>query len=360
MNLPKSISEKLAQRKVDDSFRELMLKGNRVDFFSNDYLGLAQIPFISNKTYGSTGSRLISGNDEYTERLETQLAIFFNQEAALLYNSGYDANIGLFSCIAQKGDTIIYDELAHASIRDGIRLSFANSFSFKHNDLNHLTERIENASGTIYIAVESVYSMDGDFAPLNDIVAICEKHGAFLVVDEAHSGGVFGEAGKGLVTKNNLDEKVFAKLITFGKAYGSHGAVVLGSKTLRDYLINYSRSFIYTTAMSLHAQERIEFVVNYVASHQENKKKLDENIKFFKEKAQDLKVNFLVSDTQIQTLVVAGNSPAKNLAKKLNKKGFAVKAILSPTVPKGKERLRICLHSFNSFVEIENLLNLLR
>lgn len=359
MKSPKSLSEKLVQRKVENSFRELMLKGNRVDFFSNDYLGLAQVPFSSQKNFGSTGSRLISGNDEYTERLETQLANFFNQEAALLFNSGYDANLGLFSCIAQKGDTIIYDELSHASIRDGIRLSFANSFSFKHNDLNHLINRLEKSAGTVFVAIESIYSMDGDFAPLKEITALCEKYNAFLIVDEAHSGGIFGDQGKGLVAQNKLDKKVFAKLITFGKAYGSHGAVVLGSNVLRNYLINYARSFIYTTALPLHAQERIEFVVNYNSEHLEHQKKLIENINFFNSKARVLKLNFYESDSPIQSIIVEGNQAAKSLAKKILEKGFAVKAILSPTVPKGKERLRICLHSFNTKSEIESLLNLL-
>jgi len=357
MKPPKSITEKLNQRKAENAFRELMVQGNRVDFFSNDYLGVAKMPFEGQMNYGSTGSRLISGNSRFTERLETYLANFYQQEAGLLFNSGYDANLGFFSSIPQKGDTIFYDELSHASIRDGIRLSQAKAFSFKHNDLKHLKERFESAEGTVYVAVESIYSMDGDAAPLELLVELCEVKNAFLIVDEAHSGGLYGAGGSGIVTEKELDYRIFAKLITFGKAYGSHGAIILSSQIVKDYLINFARSFIYTTALSFHSQERIEFAVNEVAQKENERKKLRENINVFRTYTKSKNVNCIASDSPIQSILISGNNAAKKVAEKILSNGFAVKAILSPTVPKGEERIRICIHSFNSAEEIKALID---
>jgi len=357
MKPPKSITEKLNQRKAENAFRELMVQGNRVDFFSNDYLGVAKMPFEGQMNYGSTGSRLISGNSRFTERLEIYLANFYQQEAGLLFNSGYDANLGFFSSIPQKGDTIFYDELSHASIRDGIRLSLAKAFSFKHNDLNHLKERFESAEGTVYVAVESIYSMDGDAAPLELLVEFCEAKNAFLIVDEAHSGGLYGAGGSGIVTEKELDNRIFAKLITFGKAYGSHGAIILSSQIVKDYLINFARSFIYTTALSFHSQERIEFAVNEVAQKENERKKLRENINVFRTYTKSKNVNCIASDSPIQSILISGNDAAKKVAEKILSNGFAVKAILSPTVPKGEERIRICIHSFNSAEEIKALID---
>ena len=164
----------------------------------------------------------------------------------------------MFSCIADKGDTIIYDQNIHASIRDGIRLSNARSFSFEHNNIEALGKKLQQADGHILVAIESVYSMDGDEAPLEKIVAICEKHKADIILDEAHATGVIGENGEGLAQSLNLEVKIFARVHTFGKAMGCHGAIVLGSKNLRKYLINFARSFIYTTAISEHRLNFIE------------------------------------------------------------------------------------------------------
>jgi 8-amino-7-oxononanoate synthase len=356
MNLPKPVVEKLNQRKAENAFRELMVQGNRVDFFSNDYLGVAKIPFEGHMSYGSTGSRLISGNSKYTERLETYLANFYQQESGLLFNSGYDANLGFFSCIPQKGDTVFYDELAHASIRDGIRLSRADAYMFRHNDLQHLSDRLKKAEGTIYVVVESIYSMDGDAAPLEQIVQLCEQHGAFLIVDEAHSGGLYGDGGSGMITEKKLDTRIFAKLITFGKAYGSHGAIVLSSQAVKEYLVNFARSLIYTTALSFHSQERIEFAVNKVAQLDFERKKLRNNILAFRNEMVTKKLRFVDSHSPVQSVIIPGNNEAKDVAEKIMSANFAVKAILSPTVPKGHERIRICLHSFNSEEEIKGLL----
>ena len=201
--------------------------------------------------------------------------------------------------------------------------------------------------------------MDGDIAPLKEIALLCKNHNAFLIVDEAHSGGIFGEGGRGLVTEYDLDNVIFCKLITFGKAYGSHGAMVLGSKILRDYLINFSRPFIYSTAMSLHSQERIAFVVDHAAQMDAERKKLVDNISVFQNLAKEKKLHIIESASPVQSIILNGNEAALLLADKIRKNGFAVKAILSPTVPKGSERIRICLHSFNTKEEIKELINCL-
>lgn len=253
--------KKLNERKEKGSYRSLFSFEDASDFWSNDYLGLARAPLAYPGCSGSTGSRLISGNTALIQMAESRIARFFGSEAALVFNSGYDANLGFFSAVPQKGDTVLYDELIHASVRDGIRLSHAKSYSFRHNDLKDLQRKAEHASGTVFIAVESLYSMDGDLAPLPELADWCELHGALLVVDEAHAGGVFGEGGRGLVAAAGLESRCFARLVTFGKAYGMHGGAICGGKLLCEFLINFARSFIYTTALPeahySHLTERI-------------------------------------------------------------------------------------------------------
>ncbi|MBS1528430.1 MAG: aminotransferase class I/II-fold pyridoxal phosphate-dependent enzyme, partial [Bacteroidetes bacterium] len=196
------IKQKLSERQAQGTYRSLKPESALADFCSNDYLGFARSPVFRQKIEeeissahavlnGSTGSRLLSGNLSYTENLEHEIAGFHSAEAGLIYNSGYDANIGLFSSLPQKGDTIISDELIHASIIDGARLSFANRYSFRHNDLHSLEEKLKNARGRCYVAVESVYSMDGDSPPLLEMLTLTESYGASLIVDEAHAVGLF-------------------------------------------------------------------------------------------------------------------------------------------------------------------------
>jgi 8-amino-7-oxononanoate synthase len=358
-HIPDSIRDKLAKRKSDDAFRELLVLDGLVDFCSNDYLGVSQIVSNQELGAGSTGSRLISGNSKELENIEKFLSDFFKQEASLMYNSGYDANLGFFSCIPQREDTVIYDELCHASIRDGIKLGNANSFSFKHNNPENLREKLSRVEGVAYVVVESIYSMDGDQCPLIEIARICEEVGAFLVVDEAHSGGLYGEGGNGLVSEMNLDETVLAKIVTFGKAYGSHGAIICCAKEIKDYLINFSRSLIYTTALSPHAQGRILQVVKLVSDMNGERNTLKKNIKLFRNQLADCMFELMESESAIQGIIVPGNKEVKLMASKLLDAGFAVKAILYPTVSKGKERIRICIHSYNSEEEINELTSIL-
>ncbi|HCW08412.1 MAG TPA: 8-amino-7-oxononanoate synthase, partial [Cytophagales bacterium] len=195
----------------------------KIDFASNDYLGFAQHPELTvhgnpSLKSGATGSRLISGNSMEAEEAEKTIARFHRAEAALIFNSGYAANVGLCSCIASKDDTFISDELIHASMIDGIRMSFASKLKFKHNDVDDLENKLTKATGNKFVAIESLYSMDGDEAPLKKIIEVCEKHSAQLIVDEAHAVGVFGAHGEGLVNHYQLEDKVFACVYTFGKA----------------------------------------------------------------------------------------------------------------------------------------------
>ena len=363
------LEQKLEFRKQSNAYRKLIINEGLIDFCSNDYLGFASNADLRNRIStkeneltlqptGSTGSRLISGNNKIAEQLESDIAGFHSAESALLFNSGYDANIGLFSSLAQRGDTIITDELAHASVIDGARLSYATRFSFKHNDLESLEAKIKVSKGNIYIAVESIYSMDGDEAPLQALVELAEQYGAALIVDEAHATGIYGHHGSGLVAQYNLDKRVFARVITFGKALGCHGAAVVGSSLLINYLVNFARSFIYSTAASSHAHLSVSMAYQLL-QEEDFQIKIKEKIQFFKKEATAIVDRFVPSNSPIQSFLISGNNEAKQLALLLKEHQFDVRPILSPTVPSGKERLRICLHTFNSDQDIKQLLSLL-
>ena len=355
----KFLQEKLDERKANGLLRSLVSYNDKIDFSSNDYLGFAQLPQLKQihdtLPSGSTGSRLITGNPFIAEETEKIIADFHSAEAALIFNSGYCANVGLFSCIAQKGDTIITDEYIHASIIDGARLSHANRYKFRHNNIADLEKKLQQASGKKIVAIESIYSMDGDEAPLKEIVSVCKKYEAILIADEAHAIGIFGDKGEGLVCKYNLQKEVFACIYTFGKALGLHGAVVTGSNTLRDYLINHARAFIYTTALPPHTYLQIQEAYKLLPGA--NRRVLFELIGHYKTVIQKIKnISFIESHSAIQTVIIGDNNKAKDLANHLVDKGFFAKAILSPTVPAGTERLRICLHTFNTKEQVDRLL----
>ncbi len=248
------LRQKLAERANSGNLRQLSLNSAPVDFYSNDYLGIATLGLQHDATgtsgvkvkSGSTGARLLSGNSAEAEALEKTIAAFHRAESALLFNSGYDANTGLIASITGRHTTILYDELCHASILDGIRLSQSSKrYKFRHNNIEDLASKLKKfQSGTIIVIVESVYSMDGDTAPLREAALLCEAYNAQLIVDEAHATGVFGARGEGLVSALGLEDRVFARVHTFGKALGCHGAAVVGSDLLKQYLINFARSFI--------------------------------------------------------------------------------------------------------------------
>lgn len=376
--IPKSLTLKLEQREQNNSLRKLALPNDLIDFASNDYLGFSKSEAIFNRTHsflidnkiiknGATGSRLLSGNHAVYQEAENCIAKFHDSENALLFNSGYDANVGFFSAVPQRNDVILYDELSHASIRDGIQLSNAKSYKFQHNDFEDL-ERIilklssdNQQSTTIFVVTESVFSMDGDTPNLEELVQLCNKNNCFLVVDEAHALGVFGDHGEGLVQMLGLQDDVFARIMTFGKGLGCHGAAILGSQKLIDYLVNFARSFIYTTGLSPHSVATILVAYQHLQTEKEALQKLRENVIHFNQEKKQLGLNplFVRSKSAIQSAIIPGNQKVKNIANQLQGKGFDVKAILSPTVPEGQERIRVCLHTYNSKEEISEVLRLL-
>jgi len=376
-NLPLKLTKSIDKRKKQNAIRSLGYRKDLVDFSSNDYLGfsdLKQIYFSAEKILkefnlvcnGASGSRLLTGNHQLFSPTEDFIANFHSAESSLIFNSGYDANIGFFSSLPQRADLIFYDELAHASIRDGISMSLAKAYKFKHNDIADLRGLIErsrnkNEESEIYIVTESVFSMDGDIPDLKTLADFSEEQHCFLVVDEAHATGVFGSDGAGMVQELGIQDKVFARIITFGKALGCHGAAILGSGAFKEYLINFARSFIYTTALPPHAVATILASYQYLKSNSEEESelnKLKQNIEFFKAEILTNKLQsfFIESSSAIQSCIVPGNEKVKNIALKLEAKGYNVKPILSPTVSEGKERLRFCIHSFNSREEISEVL----
>jgi 8-amino-7-oxononanoate synthase len=374
MKLPSNLIQKLENRKQHNSLRQLPSFNNLVDFSSNDYIGFSKSEAIFKLSHhyliqndiiqnGATGSRLISGNHAAYQIAEAFVAQFQEAESALIFNSGYDANVGFFSAVPQRNDVILYDELSHASIRDGIVMSNAKSYKFNHNDFEDLERLILKFPDTnIYIVTETVFSMDGDSPNLEELVLISEKYNCYLVVDEAHTLGVFGKKGEGLIQYLQLHHRIFARIMTFGKGLGCHGAVVLGSIELKEYLVNFARSFIYTTGLSPHSVATILAAYQQLEIEQETIEKLRQNIILFNQQKNllGLKPMFVRSKSAIQSAIVPGNEKVKQLAKQLQDKGFDVKPILSPTVPEGQERLRFCIHSYNSEEEINQILEFLR
>jgi len=377
--LPKKLQDKIDARARDSSLRSLGFRQDLIDFSSNDYLGFSRSKEIYNKACsilkqhnyqanGATGSRLLTANHPLYLDTEKQIATFHKTPSALIFNSGYDANIGFFSSVPQRGDVILYDALCHASIRDGIAISHAKGYKFPHNNLQGLEALLEaqntsSKTGTeIYVVTEAVFSMDGDMPPLKAIASLCEKYSAYLVVDQAHATGVIGPKGKGLVQELALEDLVFARIVTFGKALGCHGAAVLGSCELKSYLINFARSFIYTTALPPHTLATIGAAYRELEHNSDAIKKLQDNISTLQKSILDAQLtpHFIPSQSAIHCCVIKGNKATKDVAALLQQNKFDVKAILSPTVPKGQERLRICLHSYNKKEDIKALVALLK
>ncbi len=382
MRFPKKLDDKLQKRIDSNAVRSLKPQNDLIDFSSNDYLGIASNKEVFDQTHqylldhdmplnGATGSRLLSGNHKIYDQLEMYLCDAHNAEATLLFNSGYDANVGFFSSVPQRGDIILYDELIHASIRDGLKMSDASAFKFRHNDLENLEELLERHAKTdsdslqeVYIVTESIFSMDGDAPDLLRMARLAKNTQVHLVVDEAHAVGLFGDMGSGSIQDLGLEEDVFARIITFGKALGCHGAAILGSSKLKRYLVNFSRSLIYTTGLSPHAVATIKMAYQFLKSSEglDRMTALRSNIHYFGKRVEVLGMNdlFIESSSAIHCCIIPGNEKVKQVALGLQEKGFDVKPILSPTVPIGQERLRFCLHSYNSEKEIDEILETLR
>lgn len=359
--------ERLQTRKKQNAQRSLSLKKTSIDFASNDYLGLARSPLMRQKvqakwealykTYpqsiglGSTGSRLLTGNHEYAEEIETQIAEFHGYKAGLLFATGYMANIGLISSVAQRGDSILYDTHIHASTHDGIRLSVAKAYPFKHNDFNHLEKQLQRrqASRCCFVCIESVYSQDGSIAPLTEIARVCRRYHAELIVDEAHAVGIFGSQGRGLIAACNLQESVFAQIVTFGKALGCQGAIVLGSHVLKEYLINFSKTCLYSTALPLYSLAAIQAAYELFPEFDAARAFLQKLCKKLQKSA-----------TPIQPVRIRNRDALLLAAEYVAQNDMDVRAIRWPTVRPREEHLRICLHAFNTEAEVDLLLSCLK
>lgn len=352
----------LAERKVAGNYRSLSCAVTGIDFRSNDYLGFAKdnvflsrlacvIQSNSACLAGATGSRLISGNSEMAGTVETFIAQQHGTGSALLFPSGYKANLALFSCIARRNDTIIVDELIHRSVHDACMLSKATKWKFRHNDLGHLENLLKKSKARTFIAVESLYSMDGNFAPLIEIVALAKRYEAFVIVDEAHATGVFG---LGLVHEYGLNDGFIASVVTYGKALGVSGAAILGPQLLKEYLVNFASPFIYSTAMPDVQLLQIREAYLHLSNNKLAGTVLQQNIRRFRAH----QVHSISADKS-PVQVVRFKSPAnlKEACGRLAAEGLLVYAVFSPTVQKGSERLRICLHEFNSSEEIDLLGN---
>lgn len=367
MDAKETLKHFLEKRQADLSIRSLPRKSHLVDFCSNDYLGFSRSALLRDKikkelekngSYpeGATGSRLITGNHPLCEELEALIAKYHHAEAGLIFNSGYDANVGFFSSVPQKSDLVLYDELVHASIRDGLKMTRGTVIEFRHNDIEDLKRKLKEGFKNCYIAVESVYSMDGDFAPLKELAKLCAETGANLVVDEAHATGLFGPKGEGRVVELGLERSVFARVHTFSKALGCHGAIVLGSEVLKQFLLNFSRPFIFTTALPFHSLVAIKCVYNLLDANSNKLLKINYLTSLFKKNLQDVKeVELIASESPVQSVIIPGNDRALFVSGELEKAGFYAKAILYPTVPRGKERIRLVVHSFNSEEEVLKL-----
>ena len=364
-----SYQRALEERKKQHLLRTLPLLPEGIDFYSNDYLGLAENADLTSMIEksqkkspmqnGATGSRLLSGNSEYIEDIEQKVAAFHNTESALIYASGYTANLGLISSLATRETTLFCDELLHASLIDGARLGHAKRVKFSHNELSNLNTKLNRQSGQKVVIVESLYSMDGDVCPFTEFVDICEKNDALLIVDEAHSMGIYGN-GTGLVQELGLEQKVLARIMTYGKAPGIHGAAVVGPEWLRNYQINFSRSMIFSTAPASHHFAAIDALYKFLPGLSSQRQSLNSIISYFVSKRKDDKGNWLDSSTQIQSLIVPGNKQVIDKAEMLRAEGINALPIRKPSVAEGSERIRFCLHAFNTKKEIDKLFEVLR
>ncbi|KAM0340565.1 hypothetical protein ACHAPU_010401 [Fusarium lateritium] len=399
--LEDQLAAQLAAREKRSQLRKLTtFPADNIDFSSNAYLSLSSVSEIrsayqslieshaaSPPLLGSGGSRLLDGNSKLAEDLERDIAVFHNAPAGLLFNSGFDANVGLVSCLPQPGDVVVYDELIHASAHDGMRLGRAGEkISFKHNcvdghgGLDSVLKALEHEK-SVFILVEGVYSMDGDVAPLREIVNCVKKWlptNGYIIVDEAHSTGIFGCQGQGLVCELGVEKDIFARLHTFGKAMSSFGgesntlvhnkanlvAIVLCSPITREYLINYARTLVYTTAMPFSCLASIGITYQYLQSGRADARlahlwSLVNHTHKLLSSICSTNQSIHVNQAPKSPIIPVFTSEPRTLAGFCQERGLTVRPIVAPTVPKGSERIRICLHAGNSIEEVEMLVKVI-
>lgn len=357
-----------------------------IDFSSNDCFGFAREKELASAIMqemdhqcsarladgapmlGSTGCRLLTGNSSYHEEIECMLAAHHKGESAILFNSGFDLNLGFYGSVPQSGDVVIMDELMHASVKEGMKLSRGEGITFKHNDVEDLRRQlaqrhesmdVKSRKPNIIIAVESVYSMDGHFAPLEEICTAAEEVGACVVVDEAHGTGVLGPEGRGLAAQLELEERIFCRVYTFGKALGVQGAVAIGPRVLKDYLMNNAKPIIFSASLSTWSLVSIDCAYKLLKDEWEGRQKhLQVLIRLFHERAANLPPDcVLKSSSPVQGIIVPGNAEVKTFSQSLLGCGLHVLPIYSPVVPQGTERLRIILHFHNTEKHVNTLMD---
>ena len=324
-----------------------------IDFCSNDYLGLADDARFKEAVLravqgsarmGGTASRLLSGQTEGWRRVEEEFAHFAGTEAALFFSSGYAANLGLLSCLVGPDDVVYSDASNHASLIDGMRLSGARKVIYPHLNLSALEDSLRQDDGAPWrriIVTESVFSMNGDIAPLREMAALAEKFGAAMIVDEAHATGVQGKGGRGLAAELDILPHVLATIHTCGKALASAGAFVCGAAVLKDYLINHARTFIFSTALPPYFAEQISAAVKLVVAMENERKMLLTRSQQLNHALRNAGFDTDGTASQIVPVVLGSNEDTLQAAQELQREGFAVRAIRPPTVPAGRARLRL-------------------
>jgi 8-amino-7-oxononanoate synthase len=358
VRIAERLNRELAALDRDSQLRTLEISPS-VDFSSNDYLGLACDARIKQAVAAalaapdlaaSTGSRLLSGNSERWIALESDFARFAGAEAALYFTSGYLANVGLLSSLLAPEDTVFSDSANHASLIDGMRLAKARRVVFPHLDLEFLENalRVSSAAGARFIVVESVFSMGGDFAPLADLSRLAERYDAELIVDEAHAVGVFGPRGSGLVAEAGLSRRVSATIFTCGKALAASGAFVCGSETLRSYLINRARTFIFSTALPPYFAEHVRAGFELASRADAERARVTGLAQFLRAELRQRGLDVPAGPSPIVPVILGDNERAMRVAQRLRAAGFGVRAIRPPTVPHGTARLRLSVTARHS------------
>ena len=380
-----SIWEQSLQRSLEQQKRQHQYRRHRIlnstqtphvtvngrkmlNFCSNDYLGLAADPRIADSFKqgierwgsGSGSAHLVSGHSEAHEYLQKALAEFTGRERALLFSSGYMANLAVLTALPERGDTVIQDKLDHASLIDGAQLGVGSLLRYPHNDLTLARQRLEQAQGKALLAVDGVFSMDGDLAPLPELSALCQQHQAWLMVDDAHGLGVLGDSGGGSVQHWGLDQQQAPILMgTLGKAFGTAGAFVAGSELLIETLVQKARSYIFTTALPAALAEATMKSLVLVREEHWRRQRLRELVSAFRKEAEYLELPLLPSATPIQPLLAGSAETALEWSRKLEDMGILVAAIRPPAVPQGQSRLRITFSATHTDNDLEQLLGAL-
>ncbi|MFT5425253.1 MAG: 8-amino-7-oxononanoate synthase [Gammaproteobacteria bacterium] len=374
-----ALDAKLKARKEDNLFRNrqtidsrqgaaVKIKGRcLINFCSNDYLGLSNHPEIVSAFkagadeygVGSSASPMVSGRFDIHQQLEEKLAKKTGREAALIFPSGYMANLAVATSFAGRSDAVFLDRLAHASLVDAARLSAAKLHRYKHVDTAALSLALEKSTAkTKLVLTDTVFSMDGDIAPVRKIAEVCKQNHAVLVVDDAHGFGVLGKMGGGLLEEDNIQPDQAPVLVaTFGKALGTAGAFVAADKLIIETLVQFGRSYIYTTAQPPALASATLAALEVLEKEPWRRQKLHELVKRFKLGAEALGLDLLPSDTAIQPLSIGSSENAIRISENLRKAGFLISAIRPPTVPEGTARLRITLTAAHTEDQIDRLLD---